>query len=53
MTVAAFAPGSVQDLMADSLRPVLGVRGHALDKVRQVFSATGTTRTPPEPWAWR
>ncbi|GAB2961772.1 hypothetical protein GCM10023080_022680 [Streptomyces pseudoechinosporeus] len=44
MTVAAFAPGWMQDLLADSLRAVLGVRGDTLDEMRQVFSATGTTR---------
>lgn len=44
MTVAAFAPGGVQDLLADSLRAVLGIRGDTLDQLRRVFSATGTTR---------
>ncbi|MFF7721089.1 ribonuclease BN [Streptomyces luteogriseus] len=44
MTVAAFAPGGVQDLLADSLRAVLGIRGDTLDELRRVFSATGTTR---------
>ncbi|GHB48311.1 hypothetical protein GCM10010377_44000 [Streptomyces viridiviolaceus] len=44
MTVAAFAPGWMQDLLADSLRTVLGVRGDTLDEIREVFSATGTTR---------
>ncbi|MFF7490516.1 ribonuclease BN [Streptomyces luteogriseus] len=44
MTVAAFAPGRVQDLLADSLRAVLGIRGDTLDELRRVFSATGTTR---------
>ncbi|MGW7202784.1 ribonuclease BN [Streptomyces sp. NPDC054837] len=44
MTVAAFAPGWLQDLLADSLRAVLGVRGDTLDELREVFSATGTTR---------
>ncbi|MFF5314673.1 ribonuclease BN [Streptomyces massasporeus] len=44
MTVAAFAPGWMQDLLADSLRAVLGVRGDTLDELRRVFSATGTTR---------
>ncbi|MCX5336422.1 MULTISPECIES: ribonuclease BN [unclassified Streptomyces] len=44
MTVAAFAPDWVQDLLADSLRAVLGVRGDTLDELREVFSATGTTR---------
>ncbi|WP_298551912.1 ribonuclease BN [Streptomyces luteogriseus] len=44
MTVAAFAPGWVQDLLADSLRAVLGIRGDTLDELRRVFSATGTTR---------
>ncbi|MDQ0931507.1 ribonuclease BN [Streptomyces turgidiscabies] len=44
MTFAAFAPGRLQDLLADSLRAVLGVRGDTLDEMRQAFSATGTTR---------
>jgi len=44
MTVAAFAPGWMQDLLADSLRAVLGMRGDTLDEMRQVYSATGTTR---------
>ncbi|MFF5370225.1 ribonuclease BN [Streptomyces sp. NPDC013187] len=44
MTVAAFAPDGMQDLLADSLRAVLGIRGDTLDELRQVFSATGTTR---------
>lgn len=44
MTVAAFAPGWMQDLLADSVRAVLGMRGDTLDEMRQVFSATGTTR---------
>ncbi|WP_329343158.1 YihY/virulence factor BrkB family protein [Streptomyces sp. NBC_00663] len=43
MTVAAFAPGWLQDLLADSLRAVLGVRGDTLDELREVFSATGPT----------
>jgi membrane protein len=44
MTVAAFAPDGVQDLLADSVRAVLGVRGDTLDEVRRTFSATGTPR---------
>ncbi|MEU7722956.1 ribonuclease BN [Streptomyces tibetensis] len=44
MTVAAFAPEGMQDLLADSLRAVLGMRGDTLDELRRVFSATGTTR---------
>ncbi|WP_033319482.1 YhjD/YihY/BrkB family envelope integrity protein [Streptomyces yerevanensis] len=44
MTVAAFAPRGVQDLLADSLRAVLGVRGDTLDEVRRAFTATGTPR---------
>ncbi|GAA2294212.1 hypothetical protein GCM10010234_39730 [Streptomyces hawaiiensis] len=44
MTVAAFAPDWMQDLLADSVRAVLGMRGDTLDELRQVFSATGTTR---------
>ncbi|MEU1317231.1 YhjD/YihY/BrkB family envelope integrity protein [Streptomyces tibetensis] len=44
MTVAAFAPDRMQDLLADSLRAVLGMRGDTLDELRQAFSATGTTR---------
>ncbi|MFF8873143.1 ribonuclease BN [Streptomyces massasporeus] len=45
MTVAAFAPGWMQDLLADSLRAVLGMSGDTLDELRRVFSATGTTRS--------
>ncbi|KOU77803.1 ribonuclease BN [Streptomyces sp. MMG1533] len=44
MTIAAFAPREVQDLLADSLRAVLGVRGDTLDEVRRAFTATGTPR---------
>ncbi|MFJ7336219.1 ribonuclease BN [Streptomyces sp. NPDC101110] len=44
MTVAAFAPDWMQDLLADSVRAVLGMRGDTLDELRRVFSATGTTR---------
>ncbi|MFJ4979372.1 YhjD/YihY/BrkB family envelope integrity protein [Streptomyces coeruleorubidus] len=44
MTIAAFAPGWMQDLLADSLRAVLGVRGDTLDEVRRAFTATGTPR---------
>jgi membrane protein len=44
MTVAAFAPAGVQDLLADSVRTVLGARGDTLDEVRRAFAATGTTR---------
>ncbi|NGO07109.1 YihY/virulence factor BrkB family protein [Streptomyces sp. HC44] len=44
MTVAAFAPQGVQDLLTDSLRAVLGVRGDTLDEVRRAFTATGTPR---------
>ncbi|GCB48446.1 hypothetical protein SNL152K_5770 [Streptomyces sp. NL15-2K] len=44
MTVAAFAPRGVQDLLTDSLRAVLGVRGNTLDEVRRAFTATGTPR---------
>ncbi|MGI5197293.1 YhjD/YihY/BrkB family envelope integrity protein [Streptomyces sp. CA-288835] len=44
MTVAAFAPQGVQDLLSDSLRAVLGVRGDTLDEVRRAFTATGTPR---------
>jgi membrane protein len=44
MTIAAFAPGWMQDLLADSLGAVLGVHGDTLDEVRQVYSATGPTR---------
>lgn len=44
MTVAAFAPDWMQDLLADSLRAVLGMGGDTLDEMRQVFSATGTPR---------
>jgi membrane protein len=44
MAIAAFAPGWMQDLLADSLSAVLGVRGDTLDEVRQGYSATGPTR---------
>ncbi|NEE07357.1 ribonuclease BN [Streptomyces sp. SID7499] len=44
MTIAAFAPAWMQDLLADSLRAVLGMRGDTLDELRRVFSTTGTTR---------
>ncbi|MEW2615511.1 ribonuclease BN [Streptomyces sp. NPDC047880] len=44
MTVAAFAPDWMQDLLADSVRAVLGMRGDTLEELRQVFSAAGTTR---------
>lgn len=44
MTIAAFAPAWMKDLLADSLRAVLGMRGDTLDELRRVFSATGTTR---------
>ncbi|MFJ4816520.1 ribonuclease BN [Streptomyces sp. NPDC088801] len=44
MTVAAFAPSWMKDLLTDSLRAVLGIRGDTLDELREVFSATGTPR---------
>jgi membrane protein len=44
MTVAAFASSGVQDLLADSLRAVLGIRGDTLDEVRRTFAADGPTR---------
>ncbi|GGZ84073.1 YhjD/YihY/BrkB family envelope integrity protein [Streptomyces echinoruber] len=44
MAVAAFAPRSVQELLADSVSTVLGVRGDTLEEVRRTFHATGTTR---------
>ncbi|MGW2491893.1 ribonuclease BN [Streptomyces sp. NPDC001606] len=44
MTVAAFAPRGVQDLMVDSLSAILGVRGDTLAEVRHTFEATGTPR---------
>lgn len=44
MTVAAFAPRGVQDLLVDSLRAVLGARGDTLEEVRRAFAATGPTR---------
>ncbi|MEU6918116.1 ribonuclease BN [Streptomyces olindensis] len=44
MTVAAFAPSGVQDLLIDSLRAVLGVRGDTLEEIRRTFAATGPTR---------
>lgn len=45
MTVAAFAPDGVQDLLADSLSAVLGAPGDTLDEVRRTFQAPeGATR---------
>ncbi|WP_078940870.1 YhjD/YihY/BrkB family envelope integrity protein [Streptomyces cellulosae] len=44
MTVAAFSPRGVQDLLTDSLRAVLGARGDTLDEVRRAFTASGTPR---------
>ncbi|WP_248504788.1 ribonuclease BN [Streptomyces sp. D2-8] len=44
MTVAAFASSGVQDLLADSLGAVLGIRGDTLEEVRRSFAATGPTR---------
>jgi membrane protein len=44
MTVAAFASSGVQDLLADSLGAVLGIRGDTLEEVRRAFAATGPTR---------
>ncbi|MFF8293113.1 ribonuclease BN [Streptomyces sp. NPDC016309] len=44
MTVAAFAPEGVRDLMGDSLRAVLGVRGDTLQEMRRALAADGPTR---------
>ncbi|MEV0170051.1 ribonuclease BN [Streptomyces sp. NPDC050803] len=44
MTVAAFAPHGVQELLADSLSAVLGARGDTLEEIRESFQSTGTTR---------
>jgi membrane protein len=44
MTVAAFAPAGVKDLLLDSLSSVLGVKGEALDEVRHVYSAGASAR---------
>jgi membrane protein len=44
MTVAAFAPHGIQQLLVDSVSAVLGVRGDALEEVRRTFQATGTAR---------
>jgi len=52
MTVAAFAPRWLQDLLADSLRAVLGVRGDTLDELREVFSATGATSNTTGTVGW-
>ncbi|MFF5965625.1 YhjD/YihY/BrkB family envelope integrity protein [Streptomyces collinus] len=41
MTVAAFAPDGVQDLLADALQTVVGVQGDTLQEVRRAFDATG------------
>ncbi|NUP62119.1 MAG: ribonuclease BN [Catenulispora sp.] len=44
MTVAAFAPPSMQRLLADSLSSVLGVRGDTLDEVRRTYKAGDSAR---------
>ncbi|MFE9110468.1 YhjD/YihY/BrkB family envelope integrity protein [Streptomyces collinus] len=41
MTVAAFAPDGVQDMLADALQKVVGVEGDTLQEVRRAFEATG------------
>ncbi|MFJ9542264.1 YhjD/YihY/BrkB family envelope integrity protein [Streptomyces sp. NPDC101225] len=44
MTVAAFAPPSVKQLLVDSLSSVLGVHGETLDEVRRTYDAADTAR---------
>ncbi|MFG3505932.1 ribonuclease BN [Streptomyces sp. NPDC047821] len=44
MTVAAFAPDWMEDLLADSVRAVLGMSGETLEEMRKVFAASGTPR---------
>ncbi|MCI3243425.1 MULTISPECIES: YhjD/YihY/BrkB family envelope integrity protein [Streptomyces] len=44
MTVAAFAPAGLKNLLLDSLGSVLGVHGEALDDVRHVYSAGASAR---------
>ncbi|MEU1941777.1 YhjD/YihY/BrkB family envelope integrity protein [Streptomyces sp. NPDC020125] len=44
MAVAAFVPDTLQSLLADSLRSVVGVRGDVLDEVRRTFVPRGTAK---------
>ncbi|GAA3377285.1 hypothetical protein GCM10020367_52370 [Streptomyces sannanensis] len=44
IVVAAFAPGSMQNLLADSLSDVTGISGKSLDEVRKAFTAQGTAQ---------
>ncbi|MFG2294428.1 YhjD/YihY/BrkB family envelope integrity protein [Streptomyces sp. NPDC048603] len=44
IVVAAFAPPDLQDLMADSLSAVLGIRGETLQEVRTAYQAEGSVR---------
>ncbi|MFJ1992944.1 YhjD/YihY/BrkB family envelope integrity protein [Streptomyces asiaticus] len=44
MAVAAFVPDALQNLLADSLRSVVGVRGDVLDEVRRTFTTRGTAK---------
>ncbi|AEM81536.1 YhjD/YihY/BrkB family envelope integrity protein [Streptomyces violaceusniger] len=46
MAVAAFVPDTLQNLLADSLRSVVGVRGDVLDEVRRTFTGPGTAKSP-------
>lgn len=46
MAVAAFAPEGWKNLLADSLRSVVGVRGKALEELRRTLAASGTARKP-------
>ncbi|WAP58446.1 YhjD/YihY/BrkB family envelope integrity protein [Streptomyces sp. S465] len=46
MVVAAFVPDTLQNLLADSLRSVVGVRGDVLDQVRRTFTGPGAAKTP-------
>ncbi|MFD8868495.1 ribonuclease BN [Streptomyces sp. NPDC059590] len=46
MAVAAFAPAGWKNLLADSVRSVVGVHGKALAELRRTLAASGTTRKP-------
>ncbi len=41
IATAAFAPPDLRDLMADSLRAVIGINADTLDMVRQTYNAAG------------
>ncbi|MFR0354982.1 YhjD/YihY/BrkB family envelope integrity protein [Streptomyces sediminimaris] len=44
MTVAAFAPPGMRQLLVDSLSSVLGVRGETLDEVKRTYAADDAAR---------